>query len=311
MRVVRLERTELWPKQRCPCVLCAAALAGNKFFQTEAIREAGLNACGQRLAHTREDVEKFLSASPDVNFKAVVKPVEGAGSDGVFICDSHAQAAPTPILALATPSRLAKRTASRVTHHRVGVWPNTLKKFAACRAGGLALAFEALVPPPRPLGAQGVRARALAAASPLRRSERSTDCKARALHLFATVGRQQSAQDSRGSTLFTSLVDSTFVFSLVPDAQLHSRSASRAAASVRVDWSESGGRRVEAIRMHTLDLSSFTVMTAIRIADACTHDLTLSLRALCRSTSRATSTSWTRSRATACTSASPSGSMTR
>uniref|UniRef100_A0A7S4C380 ATP-grasp domain-containing protein n=1 Tax=Chrysotila carterae TaxID=13221 RepID=A0A7S4C380_CHRCT len=68
-----------------------SGLRRNKFFQTEAIREAGLNACGQRLAHTREDVEKFLSASPDVNFKAVVKPVEGAGSDGVFICDSHAQ----------------------------------------------------------------------------------------------------------------------------------------------------------------------------------------------------------------------------
>ena len=42
----------------------------NKFYQTEALRTAGLNAGGQMLANS------------------VVKPVEGAGSDGVFTCDS-------------------------------------------------------------------------------------------------------------------------------------------------------------------------------------------------------------------------------
>ena len=61
----------------------------NKFYQTEALRTAGLNACGQMLANSMEEVEQFLRERPKTNpFKAVVKPVEGAGSDGVFICDS-------------------------------------------------------------------------------------------------------------------------------------------------------------------------------------------------------------------------------
>jgi len=64
-------------------------LRRNKWFQTEAVRAAGLNACGQKLATCREDVESFLSSNEfPTPFKAVVKPVEGAGSDGVFICDS-------------------------------------------------------------------------------------------------------------------------------------------------------------------------------------------------------------------------------
>ena len=61
----------------------------NKFYQTEALRTAGLNACGQMLANSMEEVEQVLRERPKTNpFKAVVKPVEGAGSDGVFICDS-------------------------------------------------------------------------------------------------------------------------------------------------------------------------------------------------------------------------------
>jgi len=53
------------------------------------VRTAGLNACGQMLADSSEDVERFLLEKPAAaTFKAVVKPVEGAGSDGVFICDS-------------------------------------------------------------------------------------------------------------------------------------------------------------------------------------------------------------------------------
>jgi len=41
------------------------------------------------LADSSADVERFLKAKPpSANFKAVVKPVEGAGSDGVFICNS-------------------------------------------------------------------------------------------------------------------------------------------------------------------------------------------------------------------------------
>eukprot|EP00308_Calcidiscus_leptoporus_P000576 CAMPEP_0119373812 /NCGR_PEP_ID=MMETSP1334-20130426/27850_1 /TAXON_ID=127549 /ORGANISM="Calcidiscus leptoporus, Strain RCC1130" /LENGTH=552 /DNA_ID=CAMNT_0007391687 /DNA_START=97 /DNA_END=1755 /DNA_ORIENTATION=+ len=67
-------------------------LRRNKFSQMEAVRAAKLNACGQELAHSKADVEAFLaSQKPATAFKAVVKPVEGAGSDGVFICDSPAQ----------------------------------------------------------------------------------------------------------------------------------------------------------------------------------------------------------------------------
>ena len=66
-----------------------SSLRRNKFLQTEAVRSAGLNACGQMLADSSADVERFLKAKPpSANFKAVVKPVEGAGSDGVFICNS-------------------------------------------------------------------------------------------------------------------------------------------------------------------------------------------------------------------------------
>ena len=69
-----------------------SALRRNKWLQTEAVRSAGLNACGQALANSSEDVEAFLrQAESDTlsgGFKAVVKPVEGAGSDGVSICDS-------------------------------------------------------------------------------------------------------------------------------------------------------------------------------------------------------------------------------
>ena len=66
-----------------------SGLRRNKFYQTEALRTAKLNACGQKLATSIDDVERFLKEKPPAQvFKAVVKPVEGAGSDGVFICDS-------------------------------------------------------------------------------------------------------------------------------------------------------------------------------------------------------------------------------
>ena len=39
-------------------------LRRNKYLQTEALRTAGLNACGQMLAETREDVERFLAEKP-------------------------------------------------------------------------------------------------------------------------------------------------------------------------------------------------------------------------------------------------------
>ena len=66
-------------------------LRRNKWLQTEAVRDAGLNACGQYLVNSTKDVEKVLKGWPKGKFKAVVKPVVGAGSDGVSICDTHQQ----------------------------------------------------------------------------------------------------------------------------------------------------------------------------------------------------------------------------
>lgn len=66
-----------------------SGLRRHKFDQIEAVRAAGLDAPLQKLATTAADVEAWLSSEPfPVPFKAVVKPVEGAGSDGVSICDS-------------------------------------------------------------------------------------------------------------------------------------------------------------------------------------------------------------------------------
>ena len=66
-------------------------LRRNKYLQSEAVRAAGIDAVHQTLAHTREDVEEFIrkvERSGAAAFKAVIKPVEGAGSDGVSICSS-------------------------------------------------------------------------------------------------------------------------------------------------------------------------------------------------------------------------------
>lgn len=64
-------------------------LRRNKYEQIEAVRAAGLDAPLQKLAVNAADVNAWLVESPHPTpFKAVVKPVEGAGSDGVSICDS-------------------------------------------------------------------------------------------------------------------------------------------------------------------------------------------------------------------------------
>jgi hypothetical protein len=87
-----------------------STLRRNKFAQIEAVRGAGLDAPLQALASCAADVDAFLESSAAIlgtsasaasaaaaaaaaaaaptPFKAVVKPVEGAGSDGVSICDS-------------------------------------------------------------------------------------------------------------------------------------------------------------------------------------------------------------------------------
>ena len=66
-----------------------STLRRNKFEQIEAVRAAGLDAPLQKLATNAADVEEWLASEAfPTPFKAVVKPVEGAGSDGVSICDS-------------------------------------------------------------------------------------------------------------------------------------------------------------------------------------------------------------------------------
>ena len=81
-------------------------LRRNKYLQSEAVRAAGIDAVHQTLAHTREDVEEFIrkvERSGAAAFKAVIKPVEGAGSDGV----SSATLTLTLALALALAVALA------------------------------------------------------------------------------------------------------------------------------------------------------------------------------------------------------------
>lgn len=57
------------------------------------IRSCGVRAAKQRLATRREDVEAFLDDwDPPSPWKAVVKPVDSAGSDDVFLVRSREQA---------------------------------------------------------------------------------------------------------------------------------------------------------------------------------------------------------------------------
>ena len=59
----------------------------DKFMQTEAVRASGAAAAYQALCASAEDVELFLTEHP-VFTKLVVKPNDGAGSEGVEICSS-------------------------------------------------------------------------------------------------------------------------------------------------------------------------------------------------------------------------------
>lgn len=66
-----------------------SGLRRNKYAQAEAVRSAGLEAPFQMQVDSIEGVEAFLAAWSPSPYRAVVKPVEGAGSDGVSICDSR------------------------------------------------------------------------------------------------------------------------------------------------------------------------------------------------------------------------------
>ena len=68
-----------------------SAMRRDKFAQSEAIRAKGLAAAHQALVSTLDGVDNFLAAHCDPFTKAVVKPVDGAASEGVTICDSADQ----------------------------------------------------------------------------------------------------------------------------------------------------------------------------------------------------------------------------
>ena len=66
----------------------------NKFLQSKAARERGLATAAQTLVKSLDEVKAFLATNAEVlritgKFKAVVKPMDGAGSEGVAICGSE------------------------------------------------------------------------------------------------------------------------------------------------------------------------------------------------------------------------------
>lgn len=68
-----------------------SACRRNKFEQSEAIRAKGLSAGAQALVANPEEVEAFLKTHCMPFTKLVVKPVDGAASEGVTICSSAEQ----------------------------------------------------------------------------------------------------------------------------------------------------------------------------------------------------------------------------
>lgn len=59
----------------------------NKYFMGEKVRKAGVRAVQQARCTTIAEVKEFISKLEDPQNKCVVKPVQSAGSDDVFLCD--------------------------------------------------------------------------------------------------------------------------------------------------------------------------------------------------------------------------------
>ena len=57
----------------------------NKYFMGEAVRQAGVRAVKQKLCRSLSEMTAFLHTFDGV-FKCVVKPVQSAGTDDVFLC---------------------------------------------------------------------------------------------------------------------------------------------------------------------------------------------------------------------------------
>lgn len=71
----------------------------NKYLMGEKVRNFGVRAVKQRLVTTIEDMMDFLKTlSPtgvvhsDMELRCVVKPVQSAGSDDVYLCKTVAEA---------------------------------------------------------------------------------------------------------------------------------------------------------------------------------------------------------------------------
>ena len=70
----------------------------NKYLMGEKVRKAGVRAVKQRLCRSVNEVQSFLCTLPGgdgpsgVPLKCVVKPVQSAGSDDVFLCNNKQEA---------------------------------------------------------------------------------------------------------------------------------------------------------------------------------------------------------------------------
>jgi biotin carboxylase len=70
----------------------------NKYYMGESVRDAGVRAVEQKFCRTALELKIFLQGhaatlrSSGQPFKCVVKPVQSAGSDDVFLCDSIEEA---------------------------------------------------------------------------------------------------------------------------------------------------------------------------------------------------------------------------
>jgi biotin carboxylase len=64
----------------------------NKYLMGERVRSCGVRAVEQKMARSEADVEQFVAGMPpQEQFMAVVKPLESAGSDDVYLCSSPDQ----------------------------------------------------------------------------------------------------------------------------------------------------------------------------------------------------------------------------
>ena len=69
----------------------SSLLRRNKYAMGEAIRQAGLRAVKQKLCTSLEEVENFIATLDGSTI--VLKPVQSAGSDDVFMCENFEEAA--------------------------------------------------------------------------------------------------------------------------------------------------------------------------------------------------------------------------